>query len=187
MKLSLLKSAKYPDTSADMGEHDFTYALLPHAGTFLDGMVIEEANRLNLPALTVAGSTAKDSRRLVKVSTNAVLVDVVKKAEDEDCLVVRLHECHGSTVGFTLSSDFTWKKVESCNLLEEGLGETFEQQELTLIIFLFFCTSHLKYHLLLLFHRCRTAPQADRRPLSRFPRTELFHHHLLSDSLSEYP
>ncbi|RAQ22707.1 alpha-mannosidase [Hydrogeniiclostridium mannosilyticum] len=132
MKLSLLKSAKYPDTSADMGEHDFTYALLPHAGTFLDGMVIEEANRLNLPALTVAGSTAKDSRRLVKVSTNAVLVDVVKKAEDEDCLVVRLHECHGSTVGFTLSSDFAWKKVESCNLLEEGLGETFEQQELTL-------------------------------------------------------
>lgn len=132
MKLSLLKSAKYPDTSADMGEHDFTYALLPHAGTFLDGMVIEEANRLNLPALAVAGSTAKDSRRLVKVSTNAVLVDVVKKAEDEDCLVVRLHECHGSTVGFTLSSDFAWKKVESCNLLEEGLGETFEQQELTL-------------------------------------------------------
>lgn len=56
MKLSLLKSAKYPDTSADMGEHDFTYALLPHAGTFLDGMVIEEANRLNLPALAVAGA-----------------------------------------------------------------------------------------------------------------------------------
>lgn len=39
---------------------------------------------------------------------------------------------HGSTVGFTLSSDFAWKKVESCNLLEEGLGETFDQQELTL-------------------------------------------------------
>lgn len=48
MTLSLLKSAKYPDTEADMGIHTFTYALLPHADAL--GMeTIEEGIRLNQP------------------------------------------------------------------------------------------------------------------------------------------
>ena len=32
VRLSLLKSAVFPDTTADKGEHEFIYSLLPHRG-----------------------------------------------------------------------------------------------------------------------------------------------------------
>lgn len=133
MKLSLLKSAKYPDTEADMGEHDFTYALYPHQGTIIEGGVIEEANYLNLPARAAAGAFA-DSRRIVCLDGEGVQIDVVKKAEDDNAIVVRFHECRGGRRKVTLSSEFDVKRFVPCNLLEHDCGEATEgsSAELTL-------------------------------------------------------
>ncbi|MBS6196195.1 MAG: alpha-mannosidase [Clostridiales bacterium] len=125
MKLSLLKSAKHPDTSADMGEHDFVYALFPHTGTPVEGGTIQAANQMNLSAQAVCGAFA-DQRKIVKVSTDAVQIDVVKKAEDEDCLIVRLHECLGGSQKVTLESEFPVKRIVPCNLLEHDCGEAAE-------------------------------------------------------------
>ncbi len=122
MKLSLLRSPKHPDTEADMGEHDFTYALYPHTGSVTEGGTIEEANRLNIPAQVVSGVFG-DSRKVVTVSTDAVLIDVVKKAEDEDCLIVRLHECRGGKSKVTMQSEYPVKRITPCNLLEHNQGE----------------------------------------------------------------
>ncbi|NCC43168.1 MAG: alpha-mannosidase [Clostridia bacterium] len=125
MKLSLLKSAKHPDTEADMGEHDFTYSLYPHTGAVVENGTIEMANQLNLPAQVVSGTFA-DSRKIVEVSNSNVQIDVVKKAEDEDCLIVRLHECRGGSEMVTLSSQFPVKRIVPCNLLEHDCGEAVE-------------------------------------------------------------
>ncbi len=122
MKLSLLRSPKFPDSEADMGEHEFTYALYPHVGAVTEGGTIEEANRMNLPAQVVNGEFI-DSRRLVKTSSNSVLIDAIKKAEDEDCLIVRLHECRGGTSKVCLESEYQAKRIVPCNLLEHDCGE----------------------------------------------------------------
>lgn len=119
MKLSLLKSAEYPDCTADMGEHDFTYSLFPHKGNCMEGTTIEEANRLNLPAIVFPHRAARAPLQLISVTSDAVMVDAVKKAEKEECLIVRLHECRGSTVSFSLKSDVPIQKMARCNLLEE--------------------------------------------------------------------
>lgn len=133
MKLSLLKSSKWPDTSADMCEHDFTYALLPHVGNVTEGGTIEEANRLNLPAQVVSGSFG-DGRKILKVSNPGVQIDAVKKAEDENCLVVHLHECRGSRQEVTLASDFPVKRMVPCNLLEHDLGEAVEGAQIHFVM-----------------------------------------------------
>lgn len=122
MKLSLLKSAKHPDPCADMGEHDFTYSLLPHMGSLLEGGTIEEANRLNLQAKVIPG-VFTDSRKLINISSDQVIIDAVKKAEDEDCLVVRLHEYKGGKTKAVLSSDFDVEYIVPCNMLEHDCGE----------------------------------------------------------------
>jgi alpha-mannosidase len=49
MGLSLLKSSKFPDHEADMGQHDFIYSLLPHDRALEDSTVFEEAHKLNTP------------------------------------------------------------------------------------------------------------------------------------------
>lgn len=125
IKLSLLRSSKYPDTEADMGEHDFTYALYPHLGAVTEGGTIEEANRLNLPAQVVKGMF-KDFREIVKVSSDSVIIDTVKRAEDEECLIVRLHECRGGRSHVILSSEYPVKQIVPCNLLEHSCGESVE-------------------------------------------------------------
>ena len=133
IKLSLLKSAVYPDTEADKGTHEFTYSLYPHEGSVTEGGTIEAASRLNLPAQAVPGQFA-DQRKIVKVSTDRVQIDAVKKAEDEDCLIVRLHECRGGRGKVKLSSEFPVKKLVPCNLLEHDCGEAVEGAEVTFSI-----------------------------------------------------
>ena len=133
MKLSLLKSAKHPDTSADMGEHEFTYVLYPHRGSVTEGGTIEEANRLNLPAQAVPGEF-RDTRRLVKVSGDCIQIDAVKKAEDEECLIVRMHECRGGHGRAVLESEFPVKRIVPCNLLEHDSGEAVEGNRISVSV-----------------------------------------------------
>lgn len=132
MNLSLLKSSKHPDYAADMGIHNFTYAILPHANTFLNENVIEEANKLNLRPVMISDRKWNDTKALVKLDTDRVQIDAVKKAEDENCLVVRMHECRGGRVNFTLSSEFAVKKMVVCNLLERQDGESVEGNEMNI-------------------------------------------------------
>ena len=125
MRLTLLKSAKAPDHMADMGEHTFTYSLYPHCGNVTAGGTIAEANRLNLPAQVFPG-TVSDSRRLVCLDSDHIQLDVIKKAEDEDCLIVRMHECRGDRGPASFSSEFDVKRIVPCNLVEHDVGDAVE-------------------------------------------------------------
>lgn len=133
MKLTLLKSARYPDTEADIGGHDFVYTLYPHLNDAVSGGTIAAANQLNLPAQVVQG-VFRDRRKLVNLSTEGVQIDVIKKAEDEDCLIVRLHECRGGKEKVTLSSEYPVKRIVPCNLLEHDCGETVEGAEISFTV-----------------------------------------------------
>lgn len=133
MRLSLLRSPKFPDTHADMEEHDFTYSLYPHMETVAYGGTIEEANRLNLPAQVVSGAFC-DERRIVSVDNKGVQIDVVKKAEDEDCLIVRMHECRGGRQEVSLASDYLVQSIVPCNLLEHDCGEKVEGASVSFVM-----------------------------------------------------
>ncbi len=123
IKLSLLKSGKRPDTQADMGEHDFTYAILPHAGNPIEGGVIEESVSLNLPLRAVSGISPFSGRELFKIEGEGIHIDAVKKAEDQEAIILRFHECHGGTQKIRITSDFGIKSYCQANLLEEPLCE----------------------------------------------------------------
>lgn len=129
MKLSLLKSPKYPDTSADMGSHEFVYALYPHEGSLTEGGTLQAANQLNLKAQAMPGSF-KDKRRIAVLRGDGVQLDLVKKAEEEDCLIVRLHECFGGRHMITMRSEFPVKRIIPCNLLEHDCGNPVDGSEI---------------------------------------------------------
>lgn len=118
MGLSLLKSPKYPDTEADMGEHTFTYALLPHTGN-LGAETIEQGISLNQPAVCVPGASAAPVGAFLKKDSGSVKVDAIKPAEDGNGFVVHLHECLGGRAKVTLTSDYPIQAYAPCNLLEE--------------------------------------------------------------------
>ena len=130
MHITLLKAGKNPDTEADMGHHEFTYALLPHTGSAAQGETIEESVRLNLPVHVLAGSAAKESH--IEIGNRGVYIDALKKAEDGDDLVLRVHECRGGHVKTELNPGVSIRGYIPCNLLEEPTGAFVESKTIPL-------------------------------------------------------
>ncbi|XP_076863631.1 alpha-mannosidase 2C1 [Brachyhypopomus gauderio] len=119
MTLSLLRAPKAPDASADVGHHEFTYALMPHAGSFQDASVIQHAYNLNFPLRLIPDVSMARPWSGFTVSSPAVILETIKQAEGKkNALVVRLYESHGSSVLAVLSTSLPVKEAWHCDLLE---------------------------------------------------------------------
>ena len=58
------------------------------------------------------------------------MIDAVKKAEDENKIIVRLHEFMGKRGKVELTSDARIKAWQECNLMEEAIDEKQESAKL---------------------------------------------------------
>ncbi|WP_237155266.1 alpha-mannosidase [Oryzibacter oryziterrae] len=126
IRLTLLRSPIYPWPKADEGEHRFRYAVFLHHGTA--EAVPDEAEAFNLPLRLIAGSgaaTAAPSRSLFEIDGHGVTVEAVKKAEDNDGLIVRLWETRGRRTEVDLVlADFV-VSADEVNLLERDIRPCF--------------------------------------------------------------
>jgi alpha-mannosidase len=126
LTLSLLRSPTDPDPEADQGRHQFTYALYPHAGDWRQG-TLWQARRLNHPlyvqVLNEGSGRLPSVFSLVQSHTPGVVIDTVKKAEDNDALIVRVYEATGGRHMTKLLFSTPIISAAEVNLLEEILGE----------------------------------------------------------------
>lgn len=83
----------------DVGRHEITYAIVPHAGDWQAAKIPWNAARLNQPlqSFTVPAHEGALGRTfsLVQSSSDQVSIIAVKKAEGSDNLIVRLRELQG--------------------------------------------------------------------------------------------
>lgn len=131
MRLTLIKSGIFPDPKADVGHHEFTYALYPHEGDFRDGGVIEEAYKLNVPLRLLPGKASdKPSDRLYKLEGDGVFASTIKPAEDGNGYVIRLHEEKGRRTTFKLDlSKFAASEIVETNLMEKEIEGSFSYKD----------------------------------------------------------
>ena len=101
MRISLLKSAVYPDYAADKGVQEFTYALLPHSGDFIQARLEEYAFDLNNPMQALPGK-ARTEDSMLHFSTDSVFLDCIKYAEDSSDILIRFHEYTGARSSVTV-------------------------------------------------------------------------------------
>uniref|UniRef100_A0AAA9T5J4 alpha-mannosidase n=2 Tax=Bos TaxID=9903 RepID=A0AAA9T5J4_BOVIN len=123
LSLSLLRAPKSPDATVDMGRHEFTYALMPHKGSFQDAGVIPAAYSLNFPllALPAPGPAPAAAWSAFSVSSPAVVLETVKQAETSPqgrTLLLRLYEAHGSHSDCWLHTSLPVQEAVLCDLLE---------------------------------------------------------------------
>ncbi|GGO03737.1 alpha-mannosidase [Saccharibacillus kuerlensis] len=123
LRLSLIKSAEYPDPEADLGAHNFTYALFPHEGDWAQGGTIQEAWQLNSPPTVWEGASKLDGTSLLRSSGDHAAIDAVKMAEDGDGLIVRVHECQGRSGETELSSFAGKASWQETDLMERPIGD----------------------------------------------------------------
>ncbi len=119
MRISLLRSPKMPDPTADMGQHTFRYGILPHSGAFQQAGVIRAGYDFNVPLLVSPTEAQPAAVSFFQVDQPGVVLDTVKKAEDSDTVIVRLYEAFGCQQSVVLSSSLPVVSAASCNLLEE--------------------------------------------------------------------
>ena len=124
LRLTLLRAPKSPDPDCDLGRHRFRYAVLPHAGDWRAGRVVEEAASFNQPFTLAAGTVAKGAgASLFSVDHPAIVIESVKRAESSGAVIVRVWEAFGAAARCRLRSGLAVKRVQSADLLEEPGAE----------------------------------------------------------------
>jgi alpha-mannosidase len=125
LKLTILKCGTYPNPEADQGRHLFTYSLLPHAGDFRAAGVINEAYALNQPLCTTEVKrqvgTLPEQFSLVSCNKPNIIIETVKKAEEDESMLVRMYEAFDSRGEVTVTVPSGFKKAYLCNLMEKEL------------------------------------------------------------------
>ncbi len=133
IRLTLLKSATHPDPVQDQGEQNFTYSLLPHTGDFVEGNTVKKAYELNQPLTYINGVMKEDIKtKMFNFNDAYILVDAIKKSEDEDMVVLRFHEYSGSKQNVKISSDYNIVAWQETNLMEKPLEDLRNESEINL-------------------------------------------------------
>ncbi len=126
LRLSLLRSPEWPDPHADEGHHEFTYSLYPHGGGWKDALTIRRGYELNYKLLSLPfgkhqGSLAPE-HSFMQVQPDNVIVTALKRAEDENSLVLRFYEWAGKEGKVTIQLPPGAQSAEETDLMEKRMG-----------------------------------------------------------------
>jgi alpha-mannosidase len=124
--ISLLRSPIYPDPYADEGDHEFVYAIYPHAGDWRNGTV-QAAEDMHYPLRVTAARDTPPS--LFRFKTNPLKLACLKKAEDSDDVILRLYEPNGNRGQASLETALRLQRAVVVNILEEQTGELIVEDE----------------------------------------------------------
>ncbi len=127
LRLSLLRSPEWPDPHADEGDHDFTYALYPHAGTWREAQTIRRGYELNdrLFAVPVEKheGTLPPEYSFVQLQPDNVVLTAVKKAEDDNALILRFYEWAGKATDVVLHVPGSARAASETDLMEHRVAD----------------------------------------------------------------
>src|SRR5215217_2785987 len=120
LRITLLRAPTDPDPQADQGEHEIAYALLPHRGSWQEAGVVAEARAFSEPMID--GPALPGTGAFAEVDDPALVLDTIKRAEDDDRLILRLHEAHGGRGTARIRTSLPFGRACRTDLLE-GEGD----------------------------------------------------------------
>jgi alpha-mannosidase len=126
LRLTLLRSATWPDEVADKGRQQFRYALYPHAGTWKQAQTVRRGYELNDPlkaeqVFAHTGSLPAE-HSWAGIENPNVTLTAIKKAEDSDALIFRMYEWAGEPTQVKLHIPPGATAATETNLMEKPEG-----------------------------------------------------------------
>lgn len=123
IRLTLLRSPIDPDPHADQGFHEFTYAMYPHAGNWMEAETERRAYELNyrlLPKVVAAHrGSLPSSHSFVQIEPKNVILTAIKKAEDDNAAIFRFYEFEGRPAQVRLRLPEAATAAVQTNLMEK--------------------------------------------------------------------
>ncbi|MCK4981001.1 MAG: alpha-mannosidase, partial [Candidatus Delongbacteria bacterium] len=124
IELSLLRSPKSPDETADIGDHEFTFSYYPHDGDLEHSDVLKKAHELNDPSIVIPLKKFPKVKEIssFQLDANSVKLDTAKRSENGKGIVIRLYETMGMNDNITLNFNKKYDVTET-NLIEEKIKD----------------------------------------------------------------
>lgn len=123
MRLSLLRSPKWPDPNADMGKHEIEYALYPHSGDWKTANTVRKGYEFNTPLIPFVtgnhGGELPSEKSLVALDSDNLILTSIKKAHDSDAFIIQWYESKGVDTEASLTLPKRPKKVFESDFMEE--------------------------------------------------------------------
>jgi alpha-mannosidase len=124
MRLSLLRSPKWPDPTADRGEHEIKYSLYPHKGDWREANTVNKGYDFNyklIPVLTdIHKGKLPAEHSFVKMNAPNLVLTTFKKAEDEEAYIFQWYESAGKDTEAVIEFPEVPVKVLKTNFMEEN-------------------------------------------------------------------
>ncbi|WP_163536225.1 alpha-mannosidase [Gracilibacillus sp. YIM 98692] len=122
MRLSLLRSPKWPDQNADRHTHSFMYSLYPHQGDWRTGQTVKKGLEVNTTDAVYFtkqhDGSLQSSQSFIQVDSDSAILDTIKQSEDEKGIIVRLYESEGNEVSTAITLPEK-SRIQETNLLEK--------------------------------------------------------------------
>ncbi|MCD4826042.1 MAG: hypothetical protein K8S55_15740 [Phycisphaerae bacterium] len=120
LRVTLLRSSYEPDPLPELGEHEIRLAMVPHGKTMKTAELVQLGADFNHPLISMGtdihkGDLPAVSGGVITCKPSNVLITAVKKAEDEDAVIVRLLETAGknTTANVTLNTKLMGTAVDA--------------------------------------------------------------------------
>ncbi|RGC74226.1 alpha-mannosidase [Coprococcus sp. AM25-15LB] len=126
LSLTLIKAGTYPNEHADIGEHDFTYSIYPHAGRWQKAETVEMAYNLNVPPVVVLqdkNEGEETGKEFVACDAENCFIEVIKEAEDKNGMIIRMYENKNRHTKTRMTLPDSVTQMYECNLLEKNERE----------------------------------------------------------------
>jgi alpha-mannosidase len=133
MRLSLLRSPKAPDDTADMGHHSIRWAIMPHQGE-LGAETVRAAFNFNNPLKLISATkeSCLSTFPIVLKGEDNLVLDTVKRGEDDKdvslgelpkkkgrSVIIRIYDALGGRGRGTVETTWSVSNVFKTNLLED--------------------------------------------------------------------
>jgi len=128
LRLTLLRSASWPDPEADKGHHEFTYAIYPHAGNWQSAQTVRHGYQLNIPLQVIqlpatsssTPGTLPETGSFLNLSADNLVITAFKQSEDNPKeWILRCYECHGLVAQkVSLQSNLGLEIAQKVDILE---------------------------------------------------------------------
>ena len=128
IQLSLLRSGNSSSEEInDQGEHIMSYSIIPHSGSYIDGGVVKKAYAFNNPLIAREinnkSGVLPQNFSLVQTECDNIVIDTVKKSENNDNIIFRLYDSENMKKKVTLKFGADIKHLYICDMLENIISE----------------------------------------------------------------